>query len=123
MTTASVTLTQLEIGASTAAFDTNLLVVGKAGPTPAQPCCKSADHECPPTDTASDPVWSKVGFDLPDAGWFQYTYESTDGKTAIATAVGDLDCDGKPITFELTLTIGGDGKVNSSLVEPRLEDD
>jgi hypothetical protein len=77
---------------------------GKAGPAPAKPCCEGPGQKCPAENLEADPVWSALDFriDLPTR--FQYTYES-DGKTAKATAIGDLDCDGTTITYTLEATV------------------
>src|SRR6266478_1926075 len=52
------------------------------------------------TDWTSDPVWTALEFQIDEPNLFHYSYES-DGKTFKATAVGDLDCDGKPSTYTL----------------------
>jgi hypothetical protein len=93
---------------------------GKAGPTPAEPCCKGPDHKCaavPADQWAASEVWSKLDFQIDEPTLFQYSYES-DGKTATATAVGDLDCDGTPVTYKLEMTAGADGAAKTTLVEP-----
>ena len=104
----------------TAYQDTQKLPVGTAGPTPATPCCQGPDQKCPPAAWTADPVWSALYFEMPEPTRFQYAYQS-DGITARATATGDLDCDGTPITFTLTATIEG-GAVKVDLVEPTTED-
>lgn len=85
--------------------------VGKAGPTPAEPCCKGADQKCPAAaEWTTDPVWSRLHYAVADAGYFQYAYEgAADGNSATLTAVGDLDCDGTPITYRVKLTGGLSG--------------
>lgn len=96
------------------------LPAGKAGPMPAEPCCKGPDHKCAPVPAdqwAANDVWSKLDFQIEEATRFQYSYES-DGKTATATAVGDLDCDGTAVTYKLEITPGADGDVTTNLVEP-----
>jgi hypothetical protein len=93
---------------------------GKASTQPAEPCCKSPDHKCPPVpaDTMDkDPVWKALEFRLDDPMRFQYSYAS-DATGATATAVGDLDCDGHPLTYTLHLT-AKDGTAKSKLDEPQ----
>lgn len=104
----------------TAYQETQKFPVGTAGPTPATPCCQGPDQKCPPAAWTADPVWSALFFEMPEPTRFQYAYQS-DGITARATATGDLDCDGTPITFTLTATVEG-GAVKVDLVEPTTED-
>lgn len=77
---------------------------GKAGPTPAKPCCEGPDHKCPVEDWSKDAVWTALDFQLDEPSRFQYTYESTEPNKATATAIGDLDCDGTTITYTLEAT-------------------
>jgi hypothetical protein len=91
---------------------------GKVPLTPAAPCCKGAKGECAPDPAqwqAAEP-FKALDFIVDMPHRFQYSYES-DGKTATATAVGDLNCDGKTITFKLDLT-GGEGPAAMNIVEP-----
>lgn len=91
---------------------------GKAGPTPADACCNGPDHKCAVTDAwAKDPIWSKLEFQVDEPHLFRYSYES-DGKTATAKAIGDLDCDGIAITYTLSATVGADGLPSVMITEP-----
>lgn len=93
---------------------------GKAGPMPAAACCKGEGGKCAavPADTwAADPIWNKLDFIIDEPTRFQYSYES-DGKTATATAVGDLDCDGTMITYKLDMTVDASGGPTMALTEP-----
>jgi hypothetical protein len=93
---------------------------GKAGPTPAGPCCDGPNHKCaavPADQWAATEVWSKLDFQLDEPTLFTYSYEG-DGKTVTATAVGDLDCDGTTITYKLEMTAGADGVPTMNIVEP-----
>lgn len=76
---------------------------GSASLTPAAPCCDGPNHRCPPnpSDWAGNPVWDALDFEVSDPAYFQYAYESKDGKSAVARAVGDLDCDMVTVTFEM----------------------
>lgn len=90
---------------------------GQAGPSPAQACCSFPDHKCPvTTDWAQNPVWAALDFSVDEPALFQYSYES-DGKTATATAIGDLDCDGTSITYKLELS-AVEGNPKMELIEP-----
>ena len=86
---------------------------GKVGPSPAEPCCNAPDHKCGVGDWGKDPVWQALDFQIDEPHRFQYTYES-DGQTAKATAIGDLDCDGISVIY--TLTGNADG--TTTLTEP-----
>lgn len=101
--------------------DTGTFPVGKVGPTPAEPCCKGANGKCAPgPDWESNPVWQSVELSMRDPHLFQYTYES-DGKTATATATGDLDCDGQMITYKLEMAIADD-IATMNILEPTTPD-
>ena len=85
--------------------------VGEAGPTPAAPCCDGPGRKCSASWT--DPVWQALDFRIDDPHLYQYTYKS-DGAAFTATAIGDLDCDGTTITYELR----GDANGTTALIEP-----
>jgi hypothetical protein len=93
--------------------------VGKAGPTPAQPCCKLEGGTCPADAAQWSGVWQQVDFSIDEPTRFQYSYES-DGKSAKATAVGDLDCDGTSITYTLEVKPGATGSDDAvmNITEP-----
>src|SRR5438445_4054055 len=81
-------------------------------------CCEGPGHKCSvSTAWASDPVWSALRFSIDEPTLFRYSYESTDGQSFTATAVGDLDCDGTTITYTVTGT-AKDGNPSTTLVEP-----
>ena len=105
------------------AWNTNAAFpVGTTGPTPAAPCCKTAGGLCPVTPVwHSDGIWTALDFDVLDPTHFQFTYES-DGTTAIATAIADLDCDGTPVTYTLKLTTQG-GVPHAVLDQPPVDAD
>jgi len=82
------------------------------GPTPAPNCCgaqggpdSNGDGKCDSTYDAWDtPTWSALKFQLYDAHYCVYSYE-TNGMTGpeaqfTATANCDLDCDGEMSTFQ-----------------------
>jgi hypothetical protein len=73
------------------------------GPTPAQPCCMQPKAQCAP-DPAQWTAWAPLEFTITEPFRFQYTY-SSDGKTFVATAIGDLDCDTNDVVYKLTGTI------------------
>jgi len=69
------------------------------------------------TAWAADTTWVSLGFQIDEPNLFTYHYSSSGLKSATATAVGDLDCDGTKITYTLTL---GDrsGNATALLTEP-----
>lgn len=81
---------------------------GSAPLTPAAPCCEGPNHKCADAQSWQVPAWQQLDFEIDRPHYFRYSYES-DGKTFTAQAVGDLDCDGDTITYEISGTIGGSG--------------
>jgi hypothetical protein len=81
--------------------------------TPATSCCEHPSWKCQPnpSDWSGVAVWDAIDFQVDEAGYFQYSYESTDGQTAIAKAVGDLDCDGLTSTYTLEASAPGGNPV------------
>jgi hypothetical protein len=79
-----------------------------AGPTPQPSCCEQGGACAPDAATWRAPGWRALGFTID--GVYRYSYEyvpDPDGLSAVVRAVGDLDCDGKPGTHELRLTVRG----------------
>jgi hypothetical protein len=93
---------------------------GEAPLTPTKSCCAQNldDHKrCAlvPSDWDA-PIWKTLGYSVGMPFQFQYAYKSF-GNHFQATAVADLDCDGHPVTFQLTGLVEG-GKPRMTLVEP-----
>jgi hypothetical protein len=101
--------------AENAAFTT-----GKAKTLPAgDTCCKGEKGKCAvTTEWATDPVWKALEFSIDEPTLYRYTYESTDGKSFTATAVGDTDCDGQNATFTLTGKLDQAGNPTVDLQKP-----
>jgi type II secretory pathway pseudopilin PulG len=88
---------------------TSKLPIGTAPLTPSTPCCEGPNHKCGDLAAwASQPVWKELEFSIDDAHLFRYDYTSTDGKTFVAHAVADLDCDGETVTYTLSGEPDGD---------------
>ena len=66
---------------------------------------------------STDPIWLDLDFHVDDPGYFSYHYDSTATDVAVATAVGDLDCDGTLATYTLDLGTSG-GSPASKLTVP-----
>jgi hypothetical protein len=81
-------------------------------------CCGGPSFQCAAsTEWASDPVWKELGFTIDEPTQYEYSYESLDGTSFKATAVGDRDCDETIATY--TLTGKANGKETTvDLAEP-----
>jgi len=92
---------------------------GTAGVLPAADgtACDAPGGHMAVTDWSSDAIWSDLDFHIDEPALFSYHYESTSNGSAIATAVGDLDCDHTLITYTLTFTTP-DGSASAILTEP-----
>jgi hypothetical protein len=102
-TEASLQLNKIGKRAKVAFVETSEFPKGKVGPSPATECCSQPDHKCAVDAKAwDDPVWKALDFQMDEPGLYRYSYESTDGKTFTATAIGDADCDQAMATFTLT---------------------
>ena len=97
------------------------LPVGSAPLTPAKSCCEdpsgcySADGEF--SDSAA---WRLLDFEVYGSQDFQYSYES-DGKHFRAKAVGDSDCDGTEVVYELRDDVI-DGDATGTITKPKNRD-
>jgi hypothetical protein len=102
-TEASLQLNKLGKNAKRAYAETSSFPVGSAPLTPPTPCCGQPNNHCAavPALYEADPVWRALDFQIDEPTLFQYSY-SSDGQHFVAKAIGDLDCDGVFITYELT---------------------
>jgi type II secretory pathway pseudopilin PulG len=119
-TEAALQLNKISKSAKRAYIETGKYPEGSAPLTPPQPCCGQPNNHCAavPQLYGADPVWRALEFQIDQPTLFQYSYSaSPDGQSFIAKAVGDLDCDGTFITYELTGT-AANGNPSSTLVEP-----
>jgi hypothetical protein len=93
---------------------------GTAGPSPVGDCCKEPNGRCANSEQEwSSPVWQQIGFQFyARKTSYQYAYESSDGKTFVARAIGDLDCDGEKATYELRGSLDANGIPTTQLVRP-----
>lgn len=119
-TEAALQLNKLARSAKRVYAETSSFPTGSAPLTPPEPCCGQRNNHCPavPTLYASDPTWRALDFQIDEDTLFQYSYSaSPDGQSFVAKAVGDLDCDGTFITYELTGTVRN-GSPSTTLIEP-----
>ncbi|HSS01048.1 MAG TPA: hypothetical protein VLM79_28520 [Kofleriaceae bacterium] len=117
---AAVQLNRIGKSAKRAYAETGKFPTGTTPLVPAEPCCSGPDHHCAavPDAYAASPVWKALDFEIAEPTLFQYAYRgSPDGQTFSAKAVGDLDCDGISITYELAGTVNN-GVPMVTLTEP-----
>lgn len=109
--------------AKTAFITDGKFPVGSTGLTPPQACCAGPAAKCPADPKQwQQPVWQELDFRIDEPDYFQYSYASTDGKTAEIDAVGDLDCDGIMITYRLLLD-SANGNATGTIIEPPPDSD
>lgn len=119
-TEAALQLNMLGKNARRVYAETNMFPAGDAPLTPPEPCCGQPNNHCRavPEQYAANSVWRALDFQIDEPTLFQYSYSaSADGQRFVAKAIGDLDCDGTSITYELTGT-AVNGNVSITLVEP-----
>lgn len=94
---------QIAQAAERIAAGENGVFPASAPPTPGRPACEGDKPVALPVDEAdwAQPTWAKLGFKPRRPSRFQYSFESN-GRAFTARAVGDLNCDGKAVTFERT---------------------
>ena len=85
--------------------------------TPAASCCDGPNRKCvtSPADWAH-PAWQAIDFRIDAPSYFQYGFRA-DGNSVEVIAVGDLDCDGKQVTYMLHIH-APNGRFHSTLIEP-----
>jgi len=66
---------------------------------------------------ADDSGWALLDFQVDEPNLFQYEYKKSSLTDATATATGDLDCDGTPIIYTLTLAAPS-GNASAVITEP-----
>lgn len=119
-TEAALQLNKLAKNAKRAYVETSTYPPGSAPLTPPEPCCGKPNNHCPavPELYAANPTWRALDFEIDEPTLFQYSYSaSPDGQSFVAKAVGDLDCDGTFITYELRGT-AVNGNPATQLIEP-----
>ncbi|MEJ7602366.1 MAG: DUF4190 domain-containing protein [Kofleriaceae bacterium] len=95
-------------------IETDALPTGSATLTPAQSCCDGGCMSSEAEFAASG--WRTLDFEVSGRHRFRYSFES-DGKHFVAKAVGDLDCDGTEIVYELAIEVYG-GDLRSTITRP-----
>jgi len=93
--------------------------IAKIPLTPGDTCCVENfqnKFKCGPKQALWSGDWTKLDFQMDEPHFYQYSYES-DGKTFVAKAVGDLDCDTTMITYEVRGTSVA-GKAEIEHIDP-----
>jgi hypothetical protein len=92
---------------------------GTASLTPSQDCCSEQSVQCSTTRADwNSAVWQALGFEIDGKINYRYDYTSTDGRSFVAHAVGDLDCDGVPAVYQLEGVIDAAGMPSMVLTKP-----
>ena len=118
-TEASVQLNKIGKSAKRMFGETSAFPIAKAPLTPTTDCCKGPSGKCAVDATAwTGEPWKTLDFQIDEPHLFRYSYESTDGKSFTATAVGDPDCSGKPLTYTLNGTVDVAGNPSMNLTKP-----
>ncbi len=104
-------------------YENSTFPIGAAELSPAAPCCEGPGRKCPVQPAAWNgvPAWDALGFEMTEPHFFQYSYRG-DGRSYVATAVGDLDCDGNTVTYTLTGAIDAAGNPTAELQRPTRAD-
>ncbi len=117
---ASLQLNKIGKNAKRVYVEESALPIGKTAQLPAGKCCGQPKNKCAadPAAFAKDPIWTKLDFEIDEPATYQYSYESTDGKSAIVTATGDADCDGVPAVYTLQITAAGGALPTTVIIPP-----
>ena len=91
--------------------------------TPAQACCDQPGKRCAVVSNEWNgvPTWDELGFEMTTPFHFQYRYNSAQSARYQADAVGDLDCDGVPVTYSM-IGDATNGAPSSRMVKPARAD-
>jgi type II secretory pathway pseudopilin PulG len=92
--------------------------MGSVGPTPAKSCCAFDRMKCFEPAAWQDPLWQQLDFMIDEPHLMRYSYESKDGKSFVAKAHADLDCDGQETEWVLTGKIDNGGPVVDLVAPP-----
>jgi hypothetical protein len=92
--------------------------IGHVGRTPTTPCCDVPDQRCREGYAVwNDPVWKELDFQIDEPARYQYDYESRDGQTLEAHAIGTSDCSEAPKIYTLRGTVQN-GNAMMEIIEP-----
>jgi Tfp pilus assembly protein PilE len=104
--------------ANNGSFPTGTSAVLPANPSGQKGCCGSPNNKCEVSSAwATDPVWKELEFSVDEPGNYRYSFTGN-GKSFVATAVGDLDCDGEEATYTLQGQLDAAGNPSVNLTQP-----
>ena len=89
---------------------------GAALPGVAGGACSGPNGHFAVVSWTGDPTWSQLDFQIDEPNLFTYTYVGT-ATTAVAQAIGDLDCDTTTIAYTLNMAAPG-GNASGQITEP-----
>ena len=104
MSEAELNLKSIERSLKTTYIENAQFPVGEVSPTPkAGSCCEGPGKKCAPDPSLWNgvDVWDQLDFEVSEPAYFSYAYRSSNGASATALAIGDLDCDNVTSTFTL----------------------
>lgn len=111
LTEAELNLKAIEKSAKTEYIVEAQFPKGSVPLTPATSCCEGDNRgkcKANPANWHGVEIWDRLDFEVTEDHYFRYSYEG-DGETFVARAVGDLDCDGTEVTYELRgMAVGGE---------------
>lgn len=92
-------------------YDTKGVLPPSAGQMPLTTACASSTSKTPATVQSqwySDPGWKAVEFYVGEPGYYQYEWTNLPPQDGVATATGDLDCDGTPglLVIDVSISTG-----------------
>ena len=118
---ASLNLNKLGKTAKIAFQETSSYPVVTAAAYPAATCCGNPNNKCPvPATTPAE--WQQLEFQITEPNYFSYVYTgAADGRSFVATATGDTDCDTTTIVYTLNGT-AVTGTPSVILTEPTNQD-
>jgi len=132
-TEASLQLNKIGKNAKRVFSETGSYVDKKSTVLPAHPgngtgkgCCGGGGGDgnhcaAQPAEFAKDAIWTALDFQIDEPTLFYYLYDGTPA-TFVATATGDLDCDGTEIQYTLTGT-SEKGNPAVTITEPAVNAD
>ncbi len=118
---AQLSLAAIEMSNTREFHETGGFVVGVVGNTPATPCCDQnvgGARRCAVIEAEwTNPTWNALDFEMTRSFFYQYRYTGTaTPDTYTATAIGNLDCDGTSIEWNLNGFMDG-GLPKSTLIK------
>jgi type IV pilus assembly protein PilA len=117
---ASLQLNKLAKSLKVYAIEKSAFPIGTVGPSPSKPCCGSTPtNKCFDPDAWKAPLWTELDFMIDEPHLYRYSYSSQDGKSFVAKAAADLDCDGQEAEYVMTGTLDAQGNPQVDIAPPQ----